>query len=145
MNTIYIPALAGFGGSAFGAVSTIITNWATNRRKDRARRHSRSVSKREKLYKSFVEEASRLYADALVSEKSEISELVDMYALIGRMKIFASDEVVEAAEKVGLLIVETYASPSRTFVDVPEFIKEMDPLRDFSETCRRELQLTHSR
>lgn len=73
MNTIYIPALAGFGGSAFGAVSTIITNWATNRRKDRARRHSRSVSKREKLYKSFVEEASRLYADALVSEKSEIS------------------------------------------------------------------------
>ena len=145
MNTIYIPALAGFGGSAFGAVSTIITNWATNRRKDRARRHSRSVSKREKLYKSFVEEASRLYADALVSEKSEISELVDMYALIGRMKILASDEVVEAAEKVGLLIVETYASPSRTFVDVPEFIKEMDPLRDFSETCRRELQLTHSR
>ena len=53
--------------------------------------------------------------------------------------------MVEAAEKVGLLIVETYASPSRTFVDVPEFIKEMDPLRDFSETCRRELQLTHSR
>ena len=34
MNMIYIPALAGFGGSAFGAVSTIIANWAANRRKD---------------------------------------------------------------------------------------------------------------
>jgi hypothetical protein len=144
MNMIYIPALAGFGGSAFGAVSTIIANWAANRRKDLARRHSRSISKREKLYKSFIEEASRLYADALVREKSEISELVDMYALIGRMKILSSDEVVDAAEKVGLLIVETYACPSRTFVDVPEFIKEMDPLRDFSEACRREMQLTHS-
>jgi hypothetical protein len=144
MNMIYIPALAGFGGSAFGAVSTIIANWAANRRKDLARRHSRSISKREKLYKSFIEEASRLYADALVREKSDISELVDMYALIGRMKILSSDEVVDAAEKVGLLIVETYARPSRTFVDVPEFIKEIDPLRDFSEACRREMQLTHS-
>ena len=87
MNMMYIPALAGFGGSAFGAMSTIITNWATRRRKDRANRHSRSIAKREALYKSFIEEMSRLYADALVSEKSEISKLVDMYALIGRMKI----------------------------------------------------------
>src|SRR5690242_5854712 len=85
MNTMYIPALAGFGGSAFGAVSTIITNWAAQRRKDRARRHSRSVAKREELYKSFIKEASRLYADALISDKSEVSKLVDMYALIGRM------------------------------------------------------------
>ena len=32
MNMMYIPALAGFGGSAFGAVSTIMTNWAAQRR-----------------------------------------------------------------------------------------------------------------
>jgi hypothetical protein len=145
MNMMFIPALAGFGGSAFGAVSTIITNWAARRREDRARRHSRSVDKREELYKSFIEETSRLYADALVSEKSEISKLVDMYALIARMKILSSDAVVEAAEKAGLLIIQTYVAPNRTFVDVPEFIKEMDPLRAFSEACRRELQLTHSR
>ena len=145
MNTMYIPALAGFGGSAFGAVSTIITNWAAQRRKDRARRHSRSVAKREELYKSFIEEASRLYADALISDKSEVSKLVDMYALIGRMKILSSDEVVEAAEKAAVLIINTYVAPNRTFVDIPEFIREMDPLRDFSEACRRELQMTHSR
>ena len=145
MNTMYIPALAGFGGSAFGAVSTIITNWAAQRRKDRARRHSRSVAKREELYKSFIEEASRLYADALISDKSEVSKLVDMYALIGRMKILSSDEVVEAAEKAAVLIIDTYVAPNRTFVDIPEFIREMDPLRDFSEACRRELQMTHSR
>ena len=144
MNMMYIPALAGFGGSAFGAVSTIMTNWAAQRRKDRARRHSRSVAKREELYKSFIEETSRLYADAIVSDKSEISKLVDMYALIGRMKILSSDEVIDAAEKAALLIIETYVAPTRTFVDIPQFIKEMDPLREFSEACRRELQLTHS-
>ena len=143
MNMMYIPALAGFGGSAFGAVSTIMTNWAAQRRKDRARRHSRSIAKREELYKSFIEETSRLYADAIVSDKSEISKLVDMYALIGRMKILSSDEVIDAAEKAALLIIETYVAPTRTFVDIPQFIKEMDPLREFSEACRRELQLTH--
>lgn len=145
MNTIYIPALAGFGGSAFGALSTIITNWAAQRRKDRARHHSRSISKREELYKSFVEETSRLYADALLTEQSEASKLVDMYALIGRMKIMSSDEVVDAAEKAALLIIKTYTSPNRSFADIPEFVKEMDPLRDFSEACRRELQLSCSR
>jgi hypothetical protein len=143
MNMMYIPALAGFGGSAFGAVSTIMTNWAAQRRKDRARRHSRSVAKREELYKSFIEETSRLYADAIVSDKSEISKLVDMYALIGRMKILSSDEVIDAAEKAALLIIETYVAPTRTFVDIPQFLREMDPLREFSEACRRELQLTH--
>jgi hypothetical protein len=41
-------------------------------------RPSRTIEKREKLYKSFIEEASRLYADALVKVKSEISQLVDL-------------------------------------------------------------------
>ena len=144
MNTIYVPALAAFGGSAFGAISSIITNWAAERRKNRVRRHSRSVTKREKLYKSFIEEASRLYADALVSDGYEISTLVDMYALIGQMKILSSDEVIAAAEKVATLIIETYVSPNRTFADVPGFVREVDPLRDFSEACRRELQLVGS-
>ena len=66
---------------------------------------SRTISKREELYKSFIEEASRLYADALIKDKSEISELVDPHALIGRMKILSSDDVIEAAEKVGRLIL----------------------------------------
>jgi hypothetical protein len=61
------------------------------------------------------------------------------------MKILSSDAVIEAAEKAGRLILETYLSPNRTFVDLPELINEMDPLRHFSEACRRELQGTHTR
>jgi hypothetical protein len=68
--------------------------------------------------------------------------LVALYALIGRMKILSSDEVIEAAEKVGRLILETYLSPNRTFVDLPDLLHEVDPLRDFSEACRRELEST---
>src|SRR6478735_1829544 len=139
MNTIYAPAFAAFGGSAFGAISTIVTGWVTRRRKLRDRHHARSISRRERLYRSFIEEASRVYADALVSDKSEIPQLVNLYALIGRMRILSSDQVVQAAERAGRLIIETYLSPNREFGDLPEFLEEMDPLRGFGEACRREL------
>jgi hypothetical protein len=145
MDFAYIPALAAFSGSASGALATVLTGWMTLRRKDRERLTSRATSQREKLYKAFIEEASRLYADALVNDKSEIPKLVDLYALIGRMKILSSDDVIEAAEKAGRLIVDTYLAPNKPFVDLPEFINEMDPLKDFGEACRRELQMAHSR
>ena len=136
---------AAFGGSAFGAISTIVTGWVTRRRRLRERHYARSTSKRERLYRSFIEEASRVYADALVSDKSEIPQLVNLYALVGRMRILSSDEVVQAAERTGRLIIEAYLSPNREFVDLPEFMEEMDPLRDFGEACRRELQTIPSR
>ncbi len=140
MERMYLPAFAAFGGSAFGAISTLVSGWFGRRRRLREQYHSRSTSKRERLYRSFIEEASRLYADALVSDQSEVSSLVDLYALIGRMRILSSDEVVEAAEGATRRIIETYLSPNRTLVDLPEFIDEVDPLRDFGEACRRELQ-----
>src|SRR6476646_808012 len=129
MDMFYIPAIASFSGSASGTLASIITGWVTQRRKDRVRHSLRATSQREELYKNFIEEASRLYADALVA----------------RMKILSSDAVIEAAEKAGRVILETYLSPNRTFVDLPDLINEMDPLRDFSEACRRELQSSHAR
>ena len=145
MDMFYIPALASFSGSASGTLASIITGWVTQRRKDRIRNSLRATSQREDLYRSFIEEASRLYADAIVNDKSEVSKLVDLYALIARMKISSSDTVIEAAEKAGRLILSTYLSPNRTFVDLPDLINEMDPLRDFSEACRCELQSAHRR
>jgi hypothetical protein len=145
MDMFYIPALASFSGSASGTLASIVTGWVTQRRRDRVRHSLRDTNRREELYKNFIEEASRLYADALVKDKSEVSKLVDLYALIARMKILSGDSVIEAAEKAGRRILETYPSPSRTFVDLPELINEMDPLRDFSEACRRELRSSHGR
>jgi hypothetical protein len=139
MNTIYVPAFAAFGGSALAAISTFVTGWVTGRHRHRERHYARSISKRERLYRSFIEEASRLYADALVSNRSEIPQLVNLYALVGRMRILSSNEVVHAAETVGRLIIETYLEPNREFGDLPKFMEEMDPLRCFGEACRREL------
>ena len=140
MNVMYIPAITALSASAFGAISTALTNLFNKRRQDRVRRSSRAVAQREALYKSFIEETSRLYADALANDTSELSKLVDMYALIGRMKILSSDAVVRAAEKAGRLIIDTYLAPNKSLVDLPVLIADLDPLRDFSEACRRELE-----
>jgi hypothetical protein len=145
MDMFYIPALASFSGSASGTLASIVTGWVTQRRKDRFDHGLRATSQREALYKGFIEEASRLYADALVNDKSDVSKLVDLYAFIARMRILSSDAVIRAAEKAGRLILETYLSPNRTFLELPDLINEMDPLRDFSEACRCELQSSGAR
>ena len=139
IDAVYI-SLAALSGSALGSVASSLSNWATLRRKDRIRHKAKAIAQRQKLYKQFIEEASRLYADALANDPSEIPKLVDMYALIGRMRVVSSDSVIEAAEKTGRLIIDAYLSPNRTFADLTEIVKEMDPLRDFSEVCRRDLQ-----
>jgi hypothetical protein len=136
MDMAFIPAVA----AASGGLSAAVITWVTQRRKDHSRRTRRAVSQRQKLYKKFIEEASRLYADALTHEGAEISKLVGMYALIGRMKIVSNDEVNAAAEKAAQAIIQVYLSPNKTFVDLPQVLGEIDPMRDFSEACRREIQ-----
>ena len=142
MSPFYIPALAAFGGSAFGGLASLAAAWITQRRKDSAHLVAEEKSRRQKLYKQFIEEASKLYADAIVTDNSEFSKLVSVHALIGRMHILSSDAVIEAAEAVVRLIIDTYFSPNRTFPELRDLMnsREMDPLRRFSEACRNELR-----
>jgi hypothetical protein len=73
MSATYLPALAAFGGAAFGGLTSFAATWFTQRR---TRRFSQEKSRRQKLYRQFIEEASKLYADALVHDNSEVSTLV---------------------------------------------------------------------
>jgi hypothetical protein len=141
MDYAYVPALAAFGGSAVGGLTSLAATWLTQRRKDSARRLTQEKTRRQKLYKQFIDEASKLYADALVHDKSEVSSLVDMYALIGRMRILSSDAVIAKAEAVARMIIDTYFSPNKTFPELRLLMDShpMDPLREFSEVCREEL------
>jgi hypothetical protein len=66
MNVGYVPALAAFGGSAVGGSTSLVATWFTQRRRDSVRTLAQEKTKRQKLYKQFIQEASRLYADALV-------------------------------------------------------------------------------
>jgi hypothetical protein len=50
--------------------------------------------------------------------------------------------VIEKAEAVVRIIVDTYFAPNKTFHDLRDLInsRSMDPLRAFSEECRKELR-----
>ena len=143
MNPAYLSALAALAGSAIGGLTSLGSAWLTQRHQDRATQHSRDKARRQKLYKQFIDEASKLYADALVHDQAEIAALVSVYALISRMRVVSSSAVVEKAESVVRVIIDTYFAPNKTFPEVRRLINShaMDPLRAFSDECRAELQI----
>ena len=142
LNPAVLPALAALAGSATGGLTSLASTWLTLRRQGRATRLSRERSRRQKLYKQFIDEASKLYADALVHDQAEPSALVGVYALISRMRVLSSPAVIEKAEAVVRMIVATYSAPNKTFPEVRKLIDShaIDPLRNFSEACRADLQ-----
>jgi hypothetical protein len=141
MDPTYVPALAALAGSAIGGLTSFATTWLTQQTQFRAQQLVHEITRREELYKDFIEEASRLYADAYEHDKAETSKLVNMYALVSRMRVRSAPKIVENADKVVRLIIETYLAPNKTFRDVPKLLENdaMNPLREFSNACREEL------
>jgi len=142
MDAAYVSALAALAGSAIGGLTSLAASWLSQHVQFNSQQRAVNRSRREELYKNFIEEASRLYADAFAHDKVEISNLVNLYALVSRMRVQSSPMVVEHADKVVRAIIETYLAPNRTFRDVIEVLdnQAMDPLRDFSNAVRDELR-----
>src|SRR5262245_44084026 len=142
MKPAYLSAFAALAGSTIGGLTSFASAWLTQRRQDRASRISGAKAKRQKLYKQFIDEASKLYADALAHDKAEVSALVSVYALISRMRVLSSPAVVERAEAVVRMIIDTYFAPNKTFPELRSLMnsRAVDPLRAFGEACRTELQ-----
>jgi hypothetical protein len=94
------------------------------------------------LYKQFIENASRLYLDALEHNTTEISKLVDVYSTLNRMRVLSSPKVVAAADSALRVIVGVYANENATFSRIRQSIGQgfMDPLRPFSDACHEELK-----
>ena len=146
MNPVYLSALAALAGSAVGGLASLASAWLTQHRHDRAARLSWDKGRRQKLYRRFIDEASKLYADALVHEKAEAAALLSVHALISQMRILSSSAVVEKAQAVLCIIVETYFAPNKTFPELRDLMNgdTIDPLRAFSEECRNELSKPQS-
>ena len=141
MNPAYVSALAALAGSAIGGLTSFAAARVTQRQQANVQWLLQDKSKRQELYKLFIEEASKLYADALMHNQVEISALVGVYALTSGMRIMSSPEIVERADKVIRMIVDTYFSPNKTFTELRDMIGSdaLDPLRAFSEACREEM------
>jgi hypothetical protein len=141
-DTVYFPAFAALAGSAIGGFTSVASAWLTQRHQDRAKQRLQDKSQRQSLYKQFIREASKLYADALSHDKSDISALVSIYALVGQMRLLSSLAVVEKAEEVVRTIVDTYFAPNKTFPEFRELVERqtIDLLLPFTGECRAEFQ-----
>src|SRR4051794_27480704 len=142
MEAPYVSALAALAGSAIGGLTSLAASWLTQRVQFKSQRLAHEVSRREALYESFIEEASRLYADAYEHSAGEISKMVNLYALVSKMRLLAAPKTIESADAVVRTIIETYLAPNKTFGSVLEILdkKEMNPLRAFADASREELQ-----
>jgi len=141
MDSAYFSAIAGLTGAGIGGLTSFGTSWITLQSQSRQREKEIGRTRRERLFTAFIDEASRLFADAIGHEKDDVSDLVRLYSLVARMRLTASPEVVAAAERVVEGVIRAYQAPNRTLKELHLFASQggMDPLLEFSEAGRAEL------
>ena len=142
MEPATISALAALAGATIGGVTSFAATWLTQRAQARIQELTHKLARREELYKAFIKEAAKLYADALVHEISDISNLVELYAMISEMRVISARNTVESAEKVARLIVNTYRAPNKTLPELEDMVNRgaIDALQTFSEAARQEFR-----
>jgi hypothetical protein len=142
MEVAYISAFAALAGSAIGAFASFATTWLTQHRQERATRLAQEMNRRERLYSEFIDETSRLLGDALTHHLEEPSRMVPLYAIMGKLRLFAPANIVAGAEEVMVRIIEIYDLPNADFRNPSDRPTQhrVDILRAFGEACRDDLQ-----
>ena len=142
MNAGYVTAIAALAGATLGGLTSFASSWTTLHAQMKAQRLASSRSSRQELYKQFIDEASRTYVDALVHDKLDVSGLVGIYSLISKMRVLSSQKVIESAARIAILITDTYFQPNKTPTELQAMMHDggVDPLLDFSDVCRQELE-----
>jgi len=142
MDAGYITALAALGGAALGGFTSFATSWTTQRVQMNAERNATSKSRRQKLYNAFIDGAAKMYGDALIHDKLELSGLIELHTIVSRMRVFSSAAVIENAISVVRVITETYSQPNKSPKEIEEMIENgtIDLLKGFSEACRQEFE-----
>jgi hypothetical protein len=139
MNANLISALSALAGAIIGGVMSLLASWVANQRQVRSQWIAHDRSRREDLYKEFIEEAAKCYIDALLHEKPDISSIIVLYAKMSRMRVMSSHQVIESAEQLIQQIISTYSAPAKTFAELQAMKYEsLDIIRNFSESCRAE-------
>lgn len=141
MDSNIITAVAAACGSLVGATATVVTTWVTQRtQRSRAEREEK-LRNHEALYGEFITEASRLTVEALSHSLERPETFVKLYGIAGRIRLVATDPVLAAADDCVRQIIDLYAKPNLTVEQIRLAFERdrLDPIRDFSSACRKEL------
>src|SRR6516165_8311461 len=141
LDTAYISAFSALAGAIIGGLASFGSSWLTQRTQLLFARREAIKARREALYAEFVDEAARLYGDALGHQKDDPADLVKLFALLGRIRLASPRPVITAAERTFDTIVETYLGLNRTMHEVLEDVHRggFNFLIEFGEACRQDL------
>jgi hypothetical protein len=143
MDVAYLSALSALAGSVVGGLTSGLGGWLNQRTQARAGQRAHDILRRQDLYKDFIVAASRAYGKAIVSNEPQIEDLIALYAMISRMRVISSTRTVACADEIMHKTITTYFAPNKTIRELNELIISgagIDPLKEFGEVAREELQ-----
>jgi hypothetical protein len=143
MDSAYLSALSALAGTMIGGVTTFLTSWTTQMAQARSARLSEERARRDQLYSKFLDETARLYSYAMSEDKINHENLVNIFALRGRILLQSSSSIVEAADAIIKRLVSLYMTPNRSDDDLLRDIENSsdDLMVAFAKVCRAELKL----
>ncbi len=147
MDNTLTSVLAALGGSAIGATTPVISNFVLQRSVTQRELTNREIAQREELYSEFIQQGTLCFAKALSQSLDNLDEVVAMYALANRIRLFASASVLEAAEVFVKKLVERFGEKNMSLDQMRSIALEQhaDPLNDFALKCRAELRAIYAR
>jgi hypothetical protein len=147
MDNTLTSVLAALGGSVIGATTPVLSNFVLQRSVTQRELTNREIGQREDLYSEFIRQGTACYAKALSQSLENIDEIVAMYALVNRIRLFASGNVLEAAEGFVRTLVKKYGEKNMSIDQIKSMAlgQHADPLNDFALKCRAELREIYER
>jgi hypothetical protein len=142
MDTALLSALSAVLGSLVGGSASVATTWMAQKTLNRREVLREELRKREALYGEFIGECAKLFMDAFTHNLEKPESLLPVFALINRVRLCASREVLAEAERVLTRLTDQYFAKNLTVEDLRQLAhtEQADPLRDFGEACRAELK-----
>ena len=140
--------LAAIMGALVGGLASLASTWVSERSRHKRDLLQREITKRETTYSDFINNASKLYVasathnlnDDDANLESELEGAVSLYGIASRIRLFASDRVINEAEAVLDLILIQFGAENISVQELrAKKLNERDPLKAFSVSCRREL------
>ena len=142
MDTATISALSAVLGSLVGGTATAATSWMSQRALNRSKQIKDEMRRRESLYGEFINECAKLAVDALAHSLEKPETLLPAYALLNRIRLCASPDVLAEAENVLTRVTEQYFAKNLPVEQIRDLAlsRDGDPLEAFGQACRAELK-----
>ena len=121
MNQAIFSTFAVLAGAVVGGLTTFATTWLTQIVQSRAARRAEEHARRQDLYGRFVDELAKLHGHALSADRVDYDKLPNIFALKGRIQLFAPPSVVSVCEASVRFIMDLYMAPPAS----PEYTRAM--------------------